>query len=101
MKRIENRKNRNIPGEDAAFRALSRTLQGTRAPLGAGRKARAALALAVSLWIAEGAFWAPGVASAEQEVTITSTKAQGDTTSAEAQATGAESALLYTLGGGA
>lgn len=34
-----------------------------------GRK-KAALALAVSLWMAEGAFWAPGVASAE--VTIES-----------------------------
>ena len=36
-----------------------------------GRK-KAALALAVSLWMAEGAFWAPGVASAE--VTIESTE---------------------------
>ena len=38
---------------------------------GVSRKVQAALALAVSLWIANGAFWAPGVASAE--VTITST----------------------------
>ena len=74
-----------------------KTRNDSRNQKAAGRKAQTALALAVSLWMANGAFWAPGVASAEQEteVTITSTNTSEDPTSATAQATGAEPALLY------
>ncbi len=83
-----------------------KTRNDSRTQKAAGRKAQTALALAVSLWMANGAFWAPGVASAEQETEVTiKSKADADSKVAEGKLRKIENGpgadkTLYSLNNG-